>query len=76
MFLDDKELIDLTHKTRSKAQAAALRGMGIEHRVRPDGSIAVLRSHIEKLLDGKTLENARIGILPNWEALNAKKKKS
>lgn len=75
MFLEEKEIIELTHKSRFSAQVTALRRMGIEHRVRPDGSLAVLRSHIENLLDGKTLENVRIEIQPNWDALNAKKKK-
>lgn len=49
MFLDDDELIELTQRTRRPAQSRVLTFMGIEHRRRPDGSIAVLRAHVEKL---------------------------
>ena len=75
MLLTDKELIELTQKKRFTAQRKALCRMGIEHKTRPDGSIAVLRSHIEKAFDDRTPENARIEIQPNWEAINGKKKK-
>jgi hypothetical protein len=50
--------------------------MGIEHRVRPDGSILVSRAHIEKTLDG---DSSGVRFFkerePNWEAMRAKKKK-
>ncbi|HEX2531362.1 MAG TPA: DUF4224 domain-containing protein [Burkholderiaceae bacterium] len=52
MFLSPEELIELTGKKRSDAQIRALRFMGVEHRVRPDGSLAVLRAHVEKLFGG------------------------
>lgn len=47
MILTAAEVADLTHKVRSSAQIRALRAMGIEHRVRPDGTPAVLRSAVE-----------------------------
>ena len=50
MFLTADEVRDLTGKVRNQAQVAALRHMGIEHRVRPDGSVAVLRAHVESSL--------------------------
>lgn len=50
MFLTHDELVDLTNKQRRDAQIRALRYMGIEHRIRPDGSVAVLRVHVEQLL--------------------------
>lgn len=53
MFLDRNELIHLTGRTRKDAQVRVLRFMGIEHRLRPDGSVAVLRSHVEKSLGGE-----------------------
>ena len=48
MFLTKEELQELTGRTRRDAQVAALRSMGIEHRIRPDGSPAVLRAHVEQ----------------------------
>lgn len=49
-FLDSTEMAELTGRVRSDAQVRALRHMGIEHRVRPDGKVAVLRSHVEQVL--------------------------
>ena len=50
MFLRTEEIVALTNRRRSAAQVRALRTMGIEHRVRPDGTVAILRSHVEYLL--------------------------
>ena len=50
MFLRTEEVVALTNRQRSAAQVRALRTMGIEHRVRPDGTVAILRSHVEHLL--------------------------
>ncbi len=50
MFLDADELEQLTGKKRRDAQVRALRFMGIEHRVRPDGTVAVSRMHVEQTL--------------------------
>ncbi len=47
MFLTREELCELTGRKRSGAQAIQLRAMGVEHRIRADGSLAVLRSHVE-----------------------------
>ncbi len=49
MFLTGKELAELTNRSRRDAQARVLRAMGIEHRVRPDGSVAVLKAHVDLL---------------------------
>ena len=50
MFLRNEEVVALTNRQRAAAQVRALRTMGIEHRVRPDGTVAILRSHVEHLL--------------------------
>jgi len=42
-WLSAEELIDLTHKERSSAQAKALRAMAIPYFRRPDGSLVVSR---------------------------------
>ena len=50
MILTTEELIELTGRRRSDAQVRVLRFMGIEHRRRPDGSIAVSRAHVNAML--------------------------
>jgi hypothetical protein len=69
MFLTVEEVRNLTGKVRNQAQIAALRHMGIEHRVRPDGTVAVLRAHVESSLG--LLNQARNITLvePNWSAI-------
>lgn len=52
MFLSDDEIENLTKRTRHPAQTRVLTFMGIEHKLRPDGSIAVLRAHVEKMFGG------------------------
>ena len=47
MFLTSDELFQLTGKRQSAAQVRALRFMGIEHKIRPDGSVAVLEAHVK-----------------------------
>lgn len=67
MFLTKDEIATLTGKCRRDTQAQALRFMGIEHKVRPDGSLAVLRAHVEQELGlahhgATTVEPTE----PNW----------
>jgi hypothetical protein len=73
MFLTDAEVIELTHKSKRAAQVRALRQMGIDHKIRPDGTAAILRTHVEKILGIANPENAKLkkSTEPNWEALNA-----
>lgn len=75
IFLSLTEVIDLTHRRTRNSQVSALRQMGIDHKVRPDGTVAILRSHIEKVLAGGDSTRARIEIQPDWSAINGKKKK-
>jgi hypothetical protein len=70
-FLEVEEIKSLTKRTVRPAQVKVLKAMGIEHKVRPDGSVAILRAHINKVFDGnpdkaspKTKEAE-----PNWEAI-------
>lgn len=75
MFLTPEELYDLTHRQRAPAQCRALRSMGIEHRTRADGSVAVLRAHVERILDGgqTAARQPKVKALePNWGAMHAK----
>lgn len=71
MFLDHEEIKGLTNTSRRDAQARALRAMGIEHKIRPDGSIAILRDHINKVFDGNP-DSPRKTVKvvgPNWDAI-------
>ena len=70
MFLSDDELSGLTGAKRRETRVRALRAMGIEHRLRPDGHVIVLRSHIEALLGGApgTIVSAP-KTEPDWSAL-------
>jgi hypothetical protein len=69
-FLDPQEVEDLTSRTRCDAQVRALRFMGIEHRVRPDNTVAVLRSHVEQVF-GMTPGSGRQAkeVEPDWSAM-------
>lgn len=71
MFLTPEELVELTHAKRRDTQIRALRMMGIEYKLRPNGTPAVLCSHIEKIFGGVQTEKPveRAGTQPNWAAL-------
>ncbi len=68
MFLTPPEIVELTARRRRRAQVEVLRHLGIEHRVRPDGTPVVLRAHVEAALGGlasATLKDPE----PDWSAL-------
>jgi Domain of unknown function (DUF4224) len=70
LTLTGAELVNLTHKQRPTAQVRSLRFMGIEHRLRPDGSVAVDRSHYESVMGGKSTMKPQRPVKPfgiNWE---------
>lgn len=70
MLLTPAELRQLTHRSRCDAQSRVLRFMGIEHRRRPDGSIAVLRAHVDRVLDGADINFAKqVHCEPDWSQL-------
>jgi hypothetical protein len=54
LFLNDHEMYELTRRHRRDAQVRMLRSMGIDHKVRGDGSVAVLKTHIDKVFGGIT----------------------
>lgn len=49
MFLTLEELTELTGRRRSDAHRRALDSMGVQYKVRPDGTVAVLKAHVEAL---------------------------
>lgn len=69
-FLIPEEVVALTNCKVHSAQIRALKTMGIEHRVRPDGTVAILRNHITKVFDGVPDSQTKQKIVtPNWEAM-------
>lgn len=73
MFLTPEELVELTHAKRRDTQIRALRMMGIEYKLRPNGTPAVLCSHIEKVFGGVQSEKPATPTPrwePNWAALD------
>jgi len=70
MFLSKDEIEELTLKKRRSAQTAVLNALGITHKVRPDGSVVILRAHVEAVLGGKIRQPDRLPTEPNWAALN------
>lgn len=71
MFLTPAEIAELTKKQRCKAQRMVLNALGINHKVRPDGSLLVLRTHVEKELGGVPAGKTKKAQEPNWEMVNA-----
>ena len=70
-FLAREEITGLTNRVQRTAQVKALNSMGIEHKVRPDGSIAILRDHITKVFGGNSNAPRRAAKQsgPNWDAI-------
>lgn len=69
LFLTDEDLFGLTQRKRRDAQVKVLRFLGINHRVRPDGSIAILKEHVAKELGG-TVEKKKVKrVEPDWSGV-------
>lgn len=70
MFLTPEEIRELTHRVKHGAQAVALNTMGIMHKIRPDGSIVVMRDHVESLFGIAEKSRKAKVIEPNWSRIN------
>lgn len=66
MFLTDDELTGLTGKQRNSARIRVLNSMGVQHKMRPDGSIAVLRAHVARLFGEKSAKSKIAEWQPSW----------
>lgn len=72
MFLTRDEVVELTGKKQRAAQVAVLNALGITHKIRPDGAVLVLRSHIEQVFAGlKPQAKQEREWNPNWDAFAA-----
>jgi len=70
MFLNETDIADLTKRKRAKAQQKQLNAMGIQYKVRADGSLVVLQTHVERLLGGLEQSARQRSVRePNWEVL-------
>ena len=68
MFLSIDEVVELTGKRRHGLQEEILRTMGIEHKVRADGRVLVLRKYLEQEFGVKTSKKKEQPFEPNWDA--------
>jgi len=72
MFLSADEISNMTSRVQHAAQARVLRSMGIAFKKRADGSLAVLRAHVEKEFGISAERQPRKKeFQPNWSGLNA-----
>jgi len=72
MFLTSDELQEMTCRVQRSAQVKMLRSMGIAFKQRADGTLAVLRSHVEKEFGASDERKPRAkDFQPNWSGLNA-----
>lgn len=60
IVLTDDEVVDVTKKKTAPAQIRALRFMCIAHKVRPDGSVMVLRSALFDEAPEDTVQESEI----------------
>jgi hypothetical protein len=66
MFLEEADIRALTKRRQRKLQREALAQMGIQHIVRPDGSLLVSKSHVEGLLSGLASANVEADVEIDW----------
>lgn len=67
MFLTAEELQQLTGRRRRDAHVRMLRSMGIEHRVRADGTVAVLKAHVDEVFRPRHKHTRKAQNLePDW----------
>lgn len=72
MFLNEEEVREMTGRVQRNAQAKMLRSLGIIFKTRADGTLLVLREHVEKELGGKVDAKRKAkDFQPNWNAANA-----
>jgi hypothetical protein len=72
MFLSEEEIREMTQRIKRSAQAKMLRSLGIVFKIRADGSLLVLRSHVEKEMgDAPAGKAKQKDYQPNWSGIHA-----
>lgn len=66
MFLTEDELTELTGKRQNAARIRVLNQLSVQHKIRPDGSIAVLRAHVERVFGEKAAKAEQPAWQPAW----------
>lgn len=69
MVLDKTDIEQLTGRKHRDAQRRVLVALGIEHKLRPDGSLAVSAAHAEQVLSGEAPRKVVKRHEPNWDAI-------
>lgn len=72
LFLNPAEIRELTGKRNRKSQIEVLGLLGITHKVRPDGSILVMRTYLEQefgMEDTAELLEKVKELEPDWSAI-------
>lgn len=69
MFLTAEEIAELTRRKQRAAQRAVLNALGIQYKVRPDGTLVVARAHVEKEFGVAQDKKQPKDKEPNWGAL-------
>ena len=70
MWLNQTEIVELTGRRQKSCQVDVLRFMGIEHKIRPNGSVAVLKAHVEQSFGMREPNQKKAKIAePNWSAI-------
>jgi len=62
LTLSAAELLELTGRQRPSAQRVALQRLGLRYGVRPDGTLVLLRKHVEQVLGVDTAGAATIAV--------------
>lgn len=65
LSLTKEEIYELTHRKKYSAQQRALNMMNIDFRVRPDGTILVLKNSLEPHQVARKVKRVE----PNWDAV-------
>lgn len=68
MFLTHEDLIELTDRRQRASQAHVLRALGIEHKIRPDGRVMVLREHVKQQFGARADKQAEPAEAFDWSA--------
>jgi hypothetical protein len=68
-FLTSEKVIEMTGRFQRSAQTRELTHMGVIHKLPADGSVLVLRAHVEQLMGYQATTKAKERHFePNWAA--------
>lgn len=74
-ILQQSEIREITGRQRYTAQIKALRGMGFEVKIRPDGSPLVSESNFDKVTGGRIQAESSVDVKLHLEHLSGTGKK-